>query len=96
MDDDLSQFKAYYSLADRLIDAMTPEELAECLRMLALHLADYRLRFGDIPQQDLLSLLAATEITDDQARLLRDGMELLVGYLATLRAGLKDDDSPIH
>jgi hypothetical protein len=31
-----------------------------------------------------------------EARLLRDGMELLVGYLATVREGLKDDDSPIH
>jgi hypothetical protein len=38
----------------------------------------------------------ATEISDDQARLLRDGVELLVGYLATVRDGLKDDDGPVH
>jgi hypothetical protein len=61
--------------------------------MLALHLVDYRFRFGDIPRQDVLDLLGATEISDDH---LRDSMELLVGYLATVRAGLKDDDSFIH
>jgi len=96
MDDDLSEFKAYYSLADRLIEALTPERLAECLRMLALHPADYRLRFGDIPRQDLLDLLGATEIKDEQAHLLRDGMELLVAYLASVRDGWKGEDEPIH
>jgi len=90
------EFKSYYALGDRLIEAMSPEQLADCLRMLALHLADYRFRFGDIPRQDVLDLLGATEISDNHARLLRDGMELLVGYLATVREGLKDDDSPVH
>jgi hypothetical protein len=93
---DFDEFKSYYALGDRLIETMSPEQVADCLRMLALNLADYRFRFGDIPRQDVLDLLGATEITDDQARLLRDGMELLVGYLATVREGLKDDDSPVH
>ena len=95
-DDDLSEFKAYYSLADRLIGDLTPEQLTECLRMFALHIGDYRLRFGDIPRQDLLELLGAMEINDEQARLLRDGMEILVGYLASVREGWKDDDGKIH
>jgi hypothetical protein len=48
---------------------MTPEQLAECLRLLALHIADYRSRFGEIPGQDLLDLLGATESSWDRARL---------------------------
>jgi hypothetical protein len=40
--------------------ARTPEQLADCLRILALHLGDYRLRFGEIPGQDLLDLAGAT------------------------------------
>ena len=93
---DLDEFKSYYALSDRLIEAMSPEQLADCLRMLALHLADYRFRFGDIPRQDVLDLVGATEINDAQARLLRDGMELLVGYLASVREGWKEDDEPVH
>jgi hypothetical protein len=58
--------------------------------MLALHLADDRSRYGWIPRQDLLGLLDATEVNNDQATLLRDGVELLVGYLAAVRDGWED------
>ena len=37
-----------------------------------------------------------TEISDDQARILREGMEVLVGYLASVRDGWEDEDAPIH
>jgi hypothetical protein len=93
---DLDEFKSYYALANQLMGAMTPERLADCLRILALHVGDYRLRFGVIPGQDLLALLGASQINDNQARMLRDGMELLVGYLASVRDGWEDEDAPIH
>ena len=64
--------------------------------MLALHVAEYRSRFGEIPRQDLLKLLGVTEISDDHARMLRDGMELLVGYLASVRDGWEDEEGPVH
>ena len=41
-------------MAPCITQAIAPEQLAECLRMLALHIADYRSRFGEIPRQDLL------------------------------------------
>ena len=88
------EFKSYYALADQPIEAMRQEQLADCLRILALHVADYRLRFGEIPGQELLSLLGTTEISDAQARMLREGMEVLVGYLASVRDGWEDEDAP--
>ena len=93
---DFDEFKSYYALADQLMGAMTPEQLADCLRILALHLGDYRLRFGEIPGQDFLALLGTTKISDNQARLLREGMEVLVGYLASVRDGWEDEDAPVH
>ena len=50
--------------------------------MLALHTADYQSRFGEIPRSHLLQLLGVTEINAVQAKLLRDGMQTLTGYLA--------------
>jgi len=44
----------------------------------------------------MLGLLGTTEINDDQARILREGMEVLVGYLASVRDGWEDEDAPIH
>ena len=93
---DFDEFKSYYALADQLIEAMTRDQTIECLRMLALHLADYRTRFGHIPQQDLLDLAGAPELRDDHAQLLRDGTQLLVGYLAAVRDGWEDEDVPIQ
>jgi hypothetical protein len=54
---------------------------------MAVHLAEYQRRFGEIPRQDLLELAGATDINERQARMLRDGMELRVGYLGTARDG---------
>ena len=54
------------------------------------------MRVGEIPGQDLLALLGTTKISDDQARMLREGMEVLVGYLASARDGWEDEDAPIH
>ncbi len=89
------EFKSYYALADQLMEAMTPEQLAECLRLLPPHLADCRSRFGEIPRQNLLDLLGVTAVKDSQARVLRDGMEL-VGYLVSVRDGWEDHDAPLH
>jgi hypothetical protein len=44
---DFDEFKSYYALVDPLMSAMTPEQLADCLRILALHLEDYRIGFGE-------------------------------------------------
>ena len=93
---DFTEFKSYYALADQLMKAMTSEQLADCLRILAPHLGDYRLRFGEIPGQDFLALLGTTKISDDQARLLREGMEVLVGYLTSVRDGWEDEEAPVH
>ena len=93
---DFDEFKSYYALADKLMAVMTPEQLADCLRILALHVGDYRLRFGEIPGQDFLGLLGTTKISGDQARMLREGMEVLVGYLASVRDGWDDEGAPVH
>ena len=74
---------------------MTKEQLAEVARMLALHVADYQSRFGEIPRSDLLQLLGVTEINEDQAKLLRDGMQTLTGYLACYGRPKLDPPKPI-
>ena len=88
---DFAEFKQCYSLADKLVNELTKEQLAEAARMMAVHLADYVQRFGDIPQSDLLSQLGTAKISARQALLLRDGMLILAGYLAAVRNDPEDD-----
>ena len=88
---DLSGFQQYYRLADALIENASKEQLAECARLLALNLAHYQGRFGEIPLEDTLAVLDATEPNDEQEVLLRDGMEILVGLLGGVLSGLGEE-----
>ena len=96
MNSDIDEFESYSALADQLIGAMSKEQVAECVHVMAVHLAEYQRRFGEIPRPDLLELGGAIELNDQQARLVRDGMELLVGYLASARDGWEDQEDSIH
>ena len=87
---DFDEFESYHKLSAQLIENLSREQLADCLRILALHVADYGSRFGDIPQEDLLYLLGAAKLDEAQGKLLQEGMEILTGYLASVRDG---DDS---
>jgi hypothetical protein len=86
------QFESYAAVADQLIDELSKLQLAECARMLALHVADYRRQFGEIPHTDLLRLADTIKIGAEQAALLRDGMEVLVGCLENVRE--RGDEGP--
>jgi hypothetical protein len=88
---ELSRFQQYYKLADILIEDATKEDLAECARLLALNLAHYQGKFGEIPLEDTLAALGATEPNDEQAVLLGDGMEIFVGLLGSVLSGLGEE-----
>ena len=88
---ELSSFQRYYKLANWLIDEASKEELAECARLLAVNLAHYQGKFGEIPLDDTLSILDAAELNDEQAVLMRDGMEILVGVLGGALSGLGEE-----
>ncbi|MBU1691620.1 MAG: hypothetical protein KKD65_12915 [Gammaproteobacteria bacterium] len=85
---DLSTFEQYYKLANMLIEKATKEQLAECARLLALNVAHYQGKFGEVPLEETLALLDAEEPSEDQAKLLTVGMENLVGVLGSVCSGL--------
>lgn len=91
--DPFDQFESYAAIADQLIAELSKAQLAECARMLALHLADYRQRFGEIPHADLLHLADIVKIGNEQAALLRDGMEMLVSYLGNMQDGMDENNA---
>ncbi len=87
---DLSNFQQYYKLADILIEQASKEQLAECARLLALNLAHYQGKYGEISLENTLAIIDA-EPNDEQAAMLRDGMEILVGLLGSVLSGLGEE-----
>jgi hypothetical protein len=88
---DLSEFQQYYKLADVLIEQASKEQLAECARLLALNLAHYQGLYGEVPLDEVLAALDASEPNDNQAKLLTGGMVNLVGVLGNVLSGLGEE-----
>jgi hypothetical protein len=54
--------KAYSLLADQLAEHATKEQLVECARILALNVAHYASRYGELPIEEHLDFLHTTEL----------------------------------
>lgn len=85
---DLSTFKQYYKLADHLIEKVGKDDLAECARLLALNVAHYQSKYGELPLDEMLAMLGTTKPNDEQIKMLTDGMEILVGVLGNVVSGI--------
>ncbi len=71
-----------------LIAQATKEQIAECARLLALNLAHYQSKYGDLPLEETLAMIDADEPNEEQVVMLANGMENLVGVLGTVCSGL--------
>jgi hypothetical protein len=81
----VERFLALLKTSDDLINEISKDELADIARVLALNIAQYRARFGDIPVSDSLALLLETQSLDDvQATSLADGFDVLITVMKAL------------
>ena len=85
---DLATFEHYYKLTDLLIEESTKEQLAEGLRLLAMNITHYQMKYGEIALDDTLVLVDATEPNEEQLNLLVLGLETLVGVLRNVISGV--------
>jgi len=84
----LSTFGQYNKLADQLIEKVSKDDLAECARLLALNVAHYESKYGDLPLNETLAMIGMTTPNEDQLQLMTNGMEILVGILGNVVSGI--------
>jgi len=85
---DLSTFAQYNKLADQLIEKVSKDDLAECARLLALNVAHYQGKYGQLPLDETLAMIGMTNPNEEQLQLMTDGMEILVGVLGNVVVGI--------
>jgi len=85
---ELSTFAQYYKLADQLIEKVSKEDLAECARLLALNIAHYQSKYGELPLDETLAMIGMIKPNEDQLQLMTNGMEIFVGVLGSVVAGI--------
>ena len=78
---DLEDFDAYDQLADQLMGVATKEQVAEAARLLAMNLAHYQLRYGELPLRDFEAMMRAQAPDEEMQAILARGVEALVGVL---------------
>ena len=71
---DLHTFGEYMKLA-------TKEDVLETARLLALNLAHYELKYGELPLDKVLATLTTDQPNNEQVELLNKGMQNLIGIL---------------
>jgi len=85
---DLSTFAQYYKLADQLIEKVSKEDLAECARLMALNVAHYQSKYGELPLDETLAMINLNKPNEKQLQLMTNGMEIFVGVLGNVIAGI--------
>lgn len=85
---DLETFRQYYKLADELIEKVSEDDIAECARLLAMNIAHYQSKYGELPLDETLSMVEASEPNKEQLALLTNSMEILIGILGSMVSGV--------
>lgn len=80
---DLATFEQYDKLVDILIEQSTKEQLAESARLLALSVAHYQIKHGEITIEEILAMPDAVESTG-QSRLFVQGIENFLDVLGNI------------
>jgi hypothetical protein len=78
------------ALVDKLVHLAEKEELAECGRILAMNLAHYQMKYGELPLGDGMFRADLVELRELQRELVVQGMETLVGVLGSVLQGLDE------
>jgi hypothetical protein len=84
--------KAYMTSADQLVASATKNDLAECARILAVNVAHYASRYGELPIEEHLDFLHVESLSDEQAKFVRQGLETFVGVLGNVM----EQEQPRH
>ena len=86
----MGKFKEYYKTLDQMIAQSSKEDLAECARLLALNVAHYKSKYGELPLEEHQAMLEANDIDEALAKLLVSGMLEMTMTLATVTGRLEE------
>jgi hypothetical protein len=89
MPEDLGKFAHYLNRSDELLATARKEDIAETARILALKVAHYKARHGELPFDEHLHMLRSDTISGLQAQILAEGFEIPFKVLASLFAPVR-------
>ena len=92
----LAEFKDYYKRLDEMIAESTKADLAECARLLALNVAHYKAKYGELPLEEHQAMLEADDIDEEMAKLLASGVLEMTSVLVLVTGRSEEYCKPPH
>ncbi len=80
----MAEYEKHYRRLDEMIAQSSKEDLAECARLLALNVADYNRRYGELPLAEHQAMVETDQIDEGLAKLLASGMLEMTMTLAVV------------
>lgn len=87
---DLKAFGEYMKVEAELMKLATKEDVLQAARLIALNLAHYELKYGELPLDEVLATLTTDNPNDKQIEMLNKGMQVLIGMLGNQIQGLDE------
>ncbi len=85
---DLVELSHYYTLADQLIEKASKNDIAETAKLLALNLAHYKMKYGELPLDETLAMLDIDKPSAEQTQMLVNGMVDFIGVPGNIVMGI--------
>lgn len=96
MGNPLQDFAEASSVLDGRLETASKDEIAECARLLALNLAHYKLKFGELPLSEQEQMTRADQISPEMADLLASGMLEMLAALEQVQGDETNGVTAVH
>ena len=86
----LLELSHLYNLSDQLLEKASKADIAETARLLAVNLAHYKIKYGELPLDETLAMLDIEKPNAEQTDMVVNGMENLIGVLGNVVLGIDE------
>ncbi|SEK79707.1 hypothetical protein [Nitrosovibrio tenuis] len=87
---DMEKIEQYMALVDTLVQIADKQELVACAKLLAMNVAHYAVKYGELPLEERVAKVDPNELNYEQAELVIAGMATLIGVLGSVIQGLDE------
>ena len=98
---DARTLEKYTRILEKAVDEASRDDLVDCLKLLSLSLAHYKLTHGELPVDNIEAIITAETLDAESMRLLEEGLLQAIAVLVEVSgqsddAGDDDPDGILH
>ncbi len=89
-------WEQYLYAAETKLNELKTDQIAACAKMLALELGQYRLEYGDFPEEVFQQFVELEEMTEETKKIFKMGMEAMLAVIRQVEIAEGDKEIKKH